>query len=153
MINYVTRRLGAEDLSAFRFIAEVHESLPAAWVDDYVVEPKEVEKTVERLIDKHSSGRIACFIAEHGSEIIAFIWAEVHEQDESALSIFSLWTKPQYRGQGIATTLKHILEDWARTETNSKKIITTVSASNTKMVMLNQKLGYRIMYHKMTKDL
>lgn len=152
MFDYTVRKLGPEDLVAFRFIAEVHESLPAAWIDDYVVEPGEVEQSCERLARKHKTGEIACLVAEHNGGIVAFVWGEVYEQDKEALNIISLWTNPQYRGQGIATRLKLMLEDWAKEETHATKIITTVSSSNTGMVLLNEKLGYKIMYHKMIKE-
>lgn len=153
MFSYTFRRLDAEDLAEFQFIAEVHESLPAAWIDDYVVESGGVEQSCERLAEKHKAGEIACFVAESSGETVAFVWGEVHEQDKEILNIISLWTKPQYRGQGIATELKLMLETWAKAETSAKKIITTVSASNTGMVLLNEKLGYKIAYHKMVKEL
>lgn len=153
MLDYTVRKLGSEDLAAFRFIAEVHESLPAAWIDDYVVEPAEIEQSCERLAKKHKTGEIACLVAESNGEIVAFIWGEVHEQVKEVLNIISLWTKPEYRGQGIATKLKLMFEDWAKAETSAKKIVTTVSARNTGMVQLNQKLGYKITQHKMIKEL
>lgn len=153
MFAYTVRRLDAEDLAEFQFIAEVHESLPAAWIDEYVVVPGAVEQSSERLAEKHKTGEIACLVAENSGEIVAFVWGEVHEQDKEILNIISLWTKPQHRGQGIATELKLMLEDWGKAETSAKKIVTTVSASNRGMVHLNQKLGYRIAYHKMVKEL
>lgn len=153
MVDYTVSKLGAEDLAAFRFMAEVHESLPAAWIDHYVVEPRAVELSFAYLVEKHKVGEIACFVAESNGEIIAFVWAEVHEQEKEVLNIISLWTKPQYRGQGIATKLKLLVEDWAQAETSAKKIVTTVSARNRNMVQLNQKLGYQIEEHKMVKKL
>ena len=153
MVDYAIRKLGREDPAAFRFMAEVHESLPAAWIDDYVVEPGAVEQSSARLAEKHKTGEIACLVAEKNGEIIGFVWAEVHEQEKEVLNIFSLWTNPQYRGQGIATKLKLMLENWAKAETSAKKIVTTVSARNRNMVQLNQRLGYEIVSHKMIKQL
>ncbi len=153
MLDYTVRKLGPEDLAAFELIAEVHESLPAAWIDDYVVDPIEVEESFVRLEKKHKTGEFACFVAESDGEIVAFLWSEVHEQVKEVLNIISLWTKPEYRGQGIATKLKLMLEDWAKAETSAKRIVTTVSARNTGMVQLNQKLGYKITQYKMIKEL
>lgn len=141
------------DLAAFRFVAEIHEALPAAWINGYVVEPGEVEKSVARLVEKHRRAEIACLVVENDGEIVAFIWGEVSEQDNKALDIISLWTKPEHRGKGLATQLKLMLEDWAKAETKAEKIVTTVSAANSEMVQLNLKLGYKVAYHKMVKEL
>ncbi len=138
-------------MKEFKFIAEIHESLPGAWVDNYNIDIEEIQKTIKRLIEKHKTDDIFCYIAENKSEIISFIWAEVNENDKDTIDIFSLWTDEKYRGQGIASNLKIELEKWAKSETSAKKIATTVSAKNRNMVDLNKKLGYEIIYHKMVK--
>lgn len=153
MYGYKVKKLTPADLAAFMFIAEVHESLPAAWVNSYVVEAEEVEKSLARLVEKHKRAEIVCFVAEKDGEIVAFVWGEVSEQDNKALDIISLWTKPEHRGKGLATQLKLMLEAWAKTERKAEKIVTTVSAANGGMVQLNLKLGYKVAYHRMIKEL
>lgn len=151
MEDYTLMKLEENNLKEFKFIAEIHESLPGAWIDNYTIDYKEIEETVKRLVEKHKTPNILCYIAENNGDVIAFIWAEINEKDKDVLDIFSLWTDQKYRGQGIATKLKIELERWAKAETNTKKISTTVSANNKNMVLLNQKLGYEIKYHKMIK--
>lgn len=151
MEDYTLRKLEGNNLKEFKFIAEIHESLPGAWIDNYTIDYEEIGKTVKSLVEKHKTGNILCYIAENNSKVIAFIWAEINENDKDVLDIFSLWTNQRYRGQGIATNLKIELERWAKAETNAKKISTTISAYNKNILLLNQKLGYEIKYHKMIK--
>lgn len=151
MNDYIIRRLEENDLREFRFISEIHESMPKAWVDNYIIDYEGIEKSVSRLIERHKTSDILCCVAKDNSQIIAFIWAEINDEDNEVLDIISLWTNKNYRGQGIATKLKIELERWAKAETNAKKISTTVNANNKSMVLLNQKLGYEINYYRMTK--
>lgn len=149
--TYILRKLKENDLKEFKFIAEIHESLPGAWVDNYNIDIEEVKKTIKRLIEKHKINDIFCYIVENNNEIISFIWAEVNDIDKGTIDIFSLWTDEKYRGQGIALNLKIELEKWVKSETSAKNIATTVSSKNRNMIDLNKKLGYEIMYHKMVK--
>ena len=153
MGNYKLRILDENNLTEFRFIAEIHESLPMGWINNYIISRKEIEESVQRLIERHKASDVLCCVAEDGNHVIAFIWAEINENDKEVLDIVSLWTNKDYRGQGIATKLKIELEKWAKVKTNSKKISTTVSANNKTMLLLNQKLGYDINYYKMTKTI
>lgn len=140
-------------MKEFKFIAEIHESLPGAWVDDYNIDIEEVQKTIKRLIGKYKTDDIFCYIAEINDEIISFIWAEANEIDRDTIDIFSLWTDEKYRGQGIASNLKIELEKWVKSETSAKNIATTVSSKNRNMIDLNKKLGYETIYHKMVKKI
>ena len=151
--TYILRQLKENDLKEFNFIAEIHESLPGAWVDNYNIDTEEIQKTIKRLIEKHKTDDIFCYIAEKNDEIISFIWAEVNQIDKDTIDIFSLWTNEKYRGQGIASKLKMELEKWVKSETNAKNISTTVSAKNRNIIDLNKKLDYEIIYHKMVKNL
>lgn len=151
MESYTFRILQKDDIKEFNFIAEVHESLPAAWINNYIIDDEEVKKTIEELVKRHKGSQILCCIFENNDEIIGFIWAEVNEDNSEVVDIISLWTSENYRGQGIATKLKIQLEDWTKNKTNAKKISTTVSAKNKAMLALNQKLGYEINSYKMTK--
>lgn len=127
--------------------------MPAAWITDFVVGEDAVQRTINRLVAKHDKDGVACFVAEYEDEIISFIWAEVNEKYQEIVDIYSLWTRPQYRGQGIATKLKRRLEQWVQEETSARQIQTTVNARNPGMVQLNQKLGYEVQSYKMVKKL
>lgn len=151
MDNCKVRKLGENDLKGFEFIAKIHESLPAAWIDNYAIDNIEIEKTARRLKDRHTTNDIFCSVVEDNDEIIAFIWAEINEEDNKILDIISLWTSQNYRRKGIATRLKLKLESWAKAQTDAKKISTTVSSNNKNMVQMNQKLGYEIKSYNMFK--
>lgn len=153
METYLLRRLKGNDLREFEFMSQTHESLPSAWVDNYIINIEDVEETVKRLVKRHNTKDIFCYIAEKDSEIISFIWAEINEIDKEIIDVFSLWTDERYRGQGIAYDLKIELEKWAKSETNANYINTTVSAKNKSMIYLNERLGYEILYHKMIKKI
>lgn len=153
METYILRKLKEKDLSEFRFIAQIHESIPEGWIDNYSINTEEIEITIKRLIEKHKTHDILCLVAEEDNIIISFIWAEINENDRETIDIFSLWTEEKHRGRGIASELKIELEKWVKSEINAKKISTTVSAKNKDMIALNKKLGYEIMYHKMIKKI
>lgn len=131
----------------------MHESIPGGWIDNYSINTEEIEITIKRLVEKHKSHDIFCYIAEEDNIIISFIWAEINGNHKDTIDIFSLWTDEKYRGQGIASKLKIELEKWVKSETDAKKISTTVSVKNKGMIELNEKLGYKIMYHKMIKTI
>lgn len=147
------RKLNENDLKEFNFIAKIHESLPGAWIDNYTIDDEEVKITLKGLVEKHKTNDILCYIAEKDSKIISFIWAEINKSNLETVDIISLWTDEEYRGQGIASSLKIELEKWAKLETSAKSISTTVSAKNKSMINLNRKLGYEIMSYKMIKKI
>ena len=62
----------------------------------------------------------------------------------------SLWTEEKFRGQGIATQLKQEMENWAK-KNHIKRIDTTINMKNTKMLSINEKMGYEIKYLRMEK--
>lgn len=149
--DYSIRTLAEHDLIMFELIAAVHESLPSAWVKNYSVNTEEIEKSVQRLLSMHKTPNILCCVAEVKGEIVSFIWAEVSEQSPKTIQIISLWTHEAYRGKGIATTLKIELERWGEQHPTAEEISTVVSAKNTAMLALNEKLGYETRYFRMVK--
>ncbi len=66
--------------------------------------------------------------------------------------ILSLYTEEDRRGQGVATNLKSLLEEWCKLE-GIRTIETTVHYKNSSMITLNQKLGYVPGMLYMTKTL
>lgn len=92
MESYTFRILQKDDVKEFKFTAEVHESLPAAWINNYMINYEEVEKMIEELIKKHEGSQILCCVVENDNEIIGFIWVEVNEGNSEVVDIISLWT-------------------------------------------------------------
>lgn len=149
------RRLNAKDLNAFQFIANIHETLPAAWIDDYQPSEESVKVTTEGLINKHETDVIFCSVIEDDNKPmpISFIWAEENKNNRKKIDIISLWTMEEFRGGGLAQKLKTALEIWAKEETNAEEIHTTVSTKNISMIKLNEKLDYKTKYYRMIKYL
>lgn len=102
-------------------------------------------------IAKHRSGNAFCYIYEDENTMISFIWAQINTSNPEILEIISLWTSEKYRKQGFATSLKNILENWARKKCQIKKISTMVSTKNKAMLELNKKLKYRTTSYNMLK--
>lgn len=152
-MSKIVRILNEHDLQELKFIADVHEQLPAGWIAKYEVNQEDIDKTFHRLITKQHANRIFCAIIEHEQKIISYIWAEISEKSQAVVDIMSLWTDEDYRRQGVATVLKIELEKWAKLQPNVKMINTMVSKKNSKMIELNEKLGYEINYYRMTKQL
>ncbi len=153
MKNYKMKRLTSKDVDILKFIAQIHESLPSAWIKDYTVSDDTVNKTTEELIYKHKKEQVFCSVIECNDAVISYIWAEVNKNNSKQIDIMSLWTDEKYRGLGHANKLKFALENWAKDEMSAEKIHTTVSNSNENMIQLNEKLGYKTEYYRMVKYL
>lgn len=152
MKNERVRIVNENNLQELNFIAKIHEELPMGWINDYIVDPNDIEQTFHRLIKKQHEHAIFCGIIENKNKIVSFLWAELSEKNPSVLDIMSLWTDLEYRRQGLATKLKVELEKWAKKQQGIKEIHTTVSKKNEKMVELNEKLGYETSYYRMIKQ-
>ena len=150
--NYNYRSLNLKNRNELKQIAKIYLSLPSLWVENYSFDEKEIEDTVKDLIQKHKSENLFCYIIKDQNKIISFIWAETIKSNPEILNIISLWTHEDYRKEGLATYLKEKLENLARKQISIKKIITTVSVKNTKMIELNKKLKYEISMYKMLKN-
>ncbi|MCK5760980.1 MAG: GNAT family N-acetyltransferase [Candidatus Delongbacteria bacterium] len=153
MKEHIIKKLDKTNLKEFRFIAETHEDMPRGWISDYTPDENEIINTENRLIELHKTLDIFCMVAEVDGSIVSFIWAEINKQNVKVIDIMSLWTDKDYRNKGIATQLKNELEIWCKTSTKAYKIRTTISSKNQSMILLNEKLGYRTDYYKMSKKL
>ncbi|WP_420802221.1 GNAT family N-acetyltransferase [Staphylococcus hyicus] len=81
----------------------------------------------------------------------AYIWGHF-DAPSKIVTIESLYVSEEYRHKGIATTLKRNVERWAKS-LRAQQVIGTVLASNTAMLTLNEKLGYRVQKVIMQKEL
>ncbi|WP_078576606.1 GNAT family N-acetyltransferase [Salipaludibacillus agaradhaerens] len=153
MDNFTLKRVSENDKALINNIANIHENLPAAWIDNYHVSSEDINKTVEQLSAKRSANSLFCSIIEKNSNMMSYIWAEVNPKDAKQVDIISLWTDEAHRGQGYAKRLKVELERWALNEVKATSLHPVVSTKNSQMIKLNEGLGYHTRYVRMYKDL
>lgn len=122
-------------------IARWHNLTPKLWINNYKVSDKDIDNTVNRIINTRNKDLFLAIAEDDQNNMQGFIWAYKLEKVQDSVMILSLYTAEDYRGQGIATNLKNLLEEWCRLE-GIKTIETTVHFKNKSMITLNQKLGY-----------
>lgn len=133
-------------------IAKWHNITPKLWMSDYRASTVDIEKTVQRIRNTKNEDLFLVVAEDDEGQAQGFIWAYKQEKPQYSVMILSLYITEGYRGRGIATNLKVLLEDWCRLEC-IKTIQTTIHYSNHNMMALNQKLGYTPGMVYMTKDL
>lgn len=133
-------------------IAKWHNLIPKLCMPDYRASAEEIEETVQRIINMKSDDLYLAVAEDDEGHVQGFIWASKQEKPKDSVMILSLYIAEDYRGHGMATNLKAMLEEWCRLE-GIKTIQTTVHYSNNKMLALNQKLGYAPGMVFMTKTL
>ncbi len=120
-----------------------HNETPRLWLNNYEPSEEDIQKSMDRMMSKE------CFVAvAKDTSLKGFLWAEPQER---GVMILSLYVDPDARKQQVATRLKEMLEDWCQQE-GIKKILTTVHATNDRMLALNDKMGYRRTMITMEKD-
>lgn len=121
-------------------IATWHNLTPNLWISNYKVSGKDIDETVNRIKGTRNEDLFLA-IAEEQNNVQGFIWAYKSEKVQDSVMILSLYTAEEHRGEGIATKLKSLLEEWCKLE-GIRTIETTVHYKNSSMITLNQKLGY-----------
>lgn len=91
------------------------------------------------------------FAEVQGNQIIGLIWGRILKETNT-MKIEMLYVDEDYRGKGIATSLKNALEKKAFS-INVKRIETTVQNNNEMMKQMNRERGYKIEKVHMVKDL
>ena len=150
--NNTFRVIKGEDKQELEFISRKHIEMPSLWMENYKFSEQEITDNIKEMETAFCQDRIYCIVAEQKNTIISFLWAEIDAKKNDRMDIISLWTNSDFRRLGIATKLKEKMEIFAINH-KVKKIYTTVSANNRKIVELNEKLGYKINYHTMSKEL
>ncbi|WP_313340149.1 GNAT family N-acetyltransferase [Sedimentibacter sp.] len=133
-------------------IAKWHNLTPKLWINNYKASNTDIDETVRRIKNTRNKDLFLAIAEDDENNIQGFIWAYKQEKVQDSVMILSLYTEEDYRGQGIATNLKNLLEEWCRFE-GIKTIETTVHYNNNSMIALNQKLGYAPGMLYMTKTL
>jgi len=123
-----------ENPKAIYRLAKWHNETPSLWIENYQASEEDIQETISRMQSKKNYIAVA-----EEEEIKAFIWAEV---DDHEVMILSLYVEPNVRQQHLGTYLKEALETWCKI-TGISKIKTTVHSKNSKMIALNEKLGYQ----------
>jgi len=133
-------------------IAKWHNLTPKLWVVDYRASTVDIEETVQRIKSTKSEDLFLAIAEDYQGHVQGFIWAYKQDKPQDSVIILSLYIAEGYRGKGIATNLKLLLEEWCRLE-GIETIQTTVHYNNNSMITLNQKLGYNSGMLYMTKTL
>jgi len=133
-------------------IATWHNITPKLWINNYKASDKDIDNTVNRIKNTRNKDLFLAIAEDDQYNMQGFIWAYKLETVQDSVMILSLYTAEDYRGQGIATNLKNLLEEWCRLE-GIKTVETTVHYKNKGMITLNQKLGYSLGMLYMTKTL
>ena len=119
-------------------IAKWHNLTPKLWISDYEVSTIDIEETVQKIQNTRNEDLLLVIAEDDQRHIQGFIWACKQEKSQESVMILSLYVTEDYRGKGVATNLKILLEEWCRLE----GIKTTVHYKNNSMMALNRKLGY-----------
>lgn len=133
-------------------IARWHNLTPKLWIPDYKASKADVEETVQRILNTKNEDLFLAIAEDDQGDLQGFIWAYKQKEPQDTVMILSLYVTENYRGHGVATDLKILLEEWCRLR-GIKEIQTTVHYSNSNMLTLNQKLGYIPGMVYMTKKL
>ncbi|TCU75749.1 acetyltransferase (GNAT) family protein [Tissierella praeacuta] len=122
-------------------IAKWHNLTQKLWISDYKVSTIDIEETVQKIQNTRNEDLLLVIAEDDQGHIQGFIWACKQEKSQESVMILSLYVTEDYRGKGVATNLKILLEEWCRLE-GIKTIETTVHYKNNSMMALNRKLGY-----------
>lgn len=146
------KNISIHDSELISKIALEHSKAPLNWNKNYSYTTEEVNQDIERIKNFLKSKKAIILADLLNNELKGFIWGEIADNNLNQLEIISLWVDKENRQQGIASNLKIELEKYCK-QNQIRTITTSVFANNHKMLNLNKKLGYEIVYHKMKKKL
>jgi len=153
-LNY--RRIEINDSEQSEYllnkIAVWHNLTPKLWISDYKARAEDIEETIQRIRNTKKDDLFLAIAEDAQGQVQGFIWANKQEKPKDSIMIMSLYVTEENRGQGIATKLKILLEEWCRHK-GIKTIETTTHYTNHNMIALNKKLGYVPGMVHMTKKL
>lgn len=133
-------------------ISKWHNLTPKYWIEGYEVDEEDVSKTIDRIQNIDTKDLYIGLAKDSTEDLQGFIWAYKLKDKADEVMILSLFVADKYRKQGVATVLKEKLEEWCQSEGVSK-IHTTVNYSNSKMISLNSKMGYKAGMVAMVKEI
>lgn len=133
-------------------VAKVHCAAPGEWNSDHSYS----EECVARALDDLRNSVHGCHVVlvrSQENELVGMHWVKLEARSDRTFgNVVSLWVHRDHRRQGVATRLKELVEIWLRSN-GASEIRTHVYMENSKMLALNQKLGYKAVLVGMAKDL
>lgn len=123
-------------------LAAIHEVVPRGWSPESQVSEKSVQRTADTFMAAALEPYSLILTARDPSgDIIGFHWLRIDKDAPEWAHIHSLWVAEARRNQGIGTALKREGEDWARRQ-GAKRLFTSVNVANTRMIAMNERLGF-----------
>ncbi|MEI9892911.1 MAG: GNAT family N-acetyltransferase [Chthoniobacter sp.] len=114
-----------------------------SFLDDYVATARQTE----------DAGNTFSGIALHQGEIVGLHLVRRYEEwEQVGVHIAGLWVHPEYRGIGIARTLKNQGETWARS-IGATFINANIQAGNRRMLKISEQAGFSLFRFNMRKRL
>jgi GNAT superfamily N-acetyltransferase len=145
--------LDISDAKALRKVAEIHQRAPLAWNPAFNVREEEIAGTEREIREAGVAGAQQIFLAWIGPEIIGMHWVGIEEKHgQACLHLRSLWVHEEFRGRGIARTLKQKGEVWGKSR-GAGFVFTEVFYANKYMIEYNLKLGFEARQVEMHKRL
>lgn len=133
-------------------VATIHCGAPGEWVSGHSYSDDCVDRAVENMRNSvHSCHVVLARNPNH--ELVGLHWVQLEvRSDQKFGNVVSLWVHPGFRRQGVGTRLKELAESWLRSN-GASEIRTQVYVENSKMMALNEKLGYKTVLLGMSKSL
>ena len=97
----------------------------------------------QRIGGAYATQRNRHFEGDDPTSISLCLGADIFPADGWYCEMFQLWVDPSHRRKGLASRLKLAVEDEARRQ-GLTFICTATEVSNTGVIRLNERLGYRI---------
>lgn len=152
-MNIQFRRADKENKEELHNIALIDSKIPLEFDTEFQWSEKSLDVTLSRY-NKHLLENDFFEVALSDDKVVGFhiVKKVPYPPDTYAGAIFTLWTDPKFRGNGIATELKKRGEVWAKLE-GCSLMVTNVHLNNTQMLNLNKIFGFGIVQHAMRKKL
>lgn len=152
--QYTYEHLDLSDTKSICEIARIHCNVPAEWEDGFECSESQVNKIASKLcVTSQGCENLVVVARNRNEELIGFHWIQLTETGLDRYGeIYSLWVSAIVRRQGVGSNLKTVAEKWLKSQGVSK-VKTKVYSSNTKMIALNNKLGFTTEMVRMVKKL
>jgi RimJ/RimL family protein N-acetyltransferase len=147
------RKANLSDPDEMQWIATIDMTIPATHDPLFQVNEKTISERLQMLLKCKPDDYFEVGVTNTGKIVGYFCMTQFQSpHGVQAASIETLWVDPDFRKQGIATTLKQRGEAWAKAK-KLDHISTFVHGKNSAMLALNENLGYELVGYKLRKDL
>lgn len=97
---------------------------------------------LDRAVGSASGSTRALFLARQGADVVGLGGGYRDQPDAASVEVFSVWTSPEVRRQGVGALLVATIIDWARA-TGASSVGLWVTEGNAAAIGLYDKLGFR----------